>query len=98
MPRRAPVRIENTPADVCAGNRNEWRVASVLWDVYDTHGDGADQLSLSLKEIFLSFAQANKPAIGSALDAYQLLRERLPVAARPALKALFLQNTMEVQN
>jgi hypothetical protein len=98
VPRRAPIRVENTPQDVCPGNRNEWRVASVIWDVYDTHVDGADQVSLSLKEIFAAFGQANKPAISNALDAYQLLKERTPVEGRPALRALFEQNTMEIKD
>jgi hypothetical protein len=98
VPRRAPIRMENTPADVCPGNRNEWRVSSVLWDVYDTHADGADQFSLSLKEIFSLFAQTNKPAINSALDAYQLLKERTPAEARPVLRQIFEQNTMEVKD
>ncbi|PIQ27415.1 hypothetical protein COW36_22705 [bacterium (Candidatus Blackallbacteria) CG17_big_fil_post_rev_8_21_14_2_50_48_46] len=98
VPRRAPIRIENTPSDVCPGNRNEWRVASVIWDLYDTHEDQADHLNLSLKEIFSAFGQANKPAINTALDAYQLLKERVPAASLPMLRSVFEQNTMEVKD
>lgn len=46
VPRRAPIRVEHVPADVCAGEKNEWRTASMLWDLYDTHEDGEDRLAL----------------------------------------------------
>ena len=39
-PRRAPIRLENIPDDVCRGPKNEWRVSSYLWDLIDTHVDG----------------------------------------------------------
>lgn len=39
VPRRAPIQIENVPNDVCRGIGNEWRVASYLWDIIDTHKD-----------------------------------------------------------
>lgn len=96
VPRRAPIRIENTPADVCQGNRNEWRVSSVLWDLYDTVADGPDQLALPLKDIWAAFSQPNKPAMRNALDAYTLLKEKLPSEQHPALREVFLFNTMEI--
>jgi hypothetical protein len=40
VPRRAPLGVENVPADVCAGPTNEWRVFAFLWDLIDTHDDG----------------------------------------------------------
>jgi len=40
VPRRAPIQIENVPADVCKGPTNEWRVTAFLWDLIDTHDDG----------------------------------------------------------
>jgi hypothetical protein len=40
VPRRAPVRFENIPADVCAGETNEWRVTGFFWDLIDRHDDG----------------------------------------------------------
>jgi hypothetical protein len=46
VPRRAPIRIENVPEDVCQGYTNEWRVAAFFWDLFDTHVDGDDQLEL----------------------------------------------------
>lgn len=40
VPRRAPIRIENVPADVCKGPKNEWRVSSFFWDLVDLNNDG----------------------------------------------------------
>lgn len=39
VPRRAPLRIEHVPADVCQGPRNEWRVTAFLWDILDLNRD-----------------------------------------------------------
>mgnify|MGYP003639231600 FL=1 len=39
VPRRAPLRIEHVPADVCQGPRNEWRVTAFLWDLLDLNRD-----------------------------------------------------------
>ena len=97
VPRRSPIRIENTPDDVCPGNRNEWRVASVLWDVYDRHSDKQDGMTLPLKDIWAAFSQPDKPAMRSALDAYALLRERLSPEGQAQLRQVFVQNTMEVE-
>ncbi len=40
VPRRAPLRFESIPADVCAGQSNEWRVTGFLWDLIDLSRDG----------------------------------------------------------
>ncbi len=40
VPRRAPLRFENVPLDVCNGPTNEWRVTSFLWDLIDLSDDG----------------------------------------------------------
>jgi hypothetical protein len=40
VPRRAPLRFESIPADVCAGQTNEWRVTGFLWDLIDLSRDG----------------------------------------------------------
>ena len=37
--RRAPIRIENVPSDVCAKETNEWRVTSFFWDLIDLNND-----------------------------------------------------------
>lgn len=39
VPRRAPIRFENIPGDVCKGSTNEWRVTGFLWDLIDSHED-----------------------------------------------------------
>jgi hypothetical protein len=40
VPRRAPIRFENIPGDVCKGENNEWRVTGFFWDLVDLHQDG----------------------------------------------------------
>ncbi len=40
VPRRAPITVENIPADVCGLPTNEWRVIGFLWDLIDEHQDG----------------------------------------------------------
>ena len=42
VPRRAPLRIEHVPADVCQGPRNEWRVTAFLWDLLDLNADNEE--------------------------------------------------------
>lgn len=39
VPRRAPLRFETIPADVCPGQTNEWRVTGFLWDLMDLNRD-----------------------------------------------------------
>jgi hypothetical protein len=39
VPRRAPIKVENIPADVCGQPTNEWRVTGFLWDLIDQHSD-----------------------------------------------------------
>lgn len=39
VPRRAPIRFETVPEDVCRGSRNEWRVTGFFWDLYDLNAD-----------------------------------------------------------
>ncbi len=40
VPRRAPLRFETIPSDVCRGEKNEWRVTGFFWDLLDLHDDG----------------------------------------------------------
>lgn len=42
VPRRAPLRIEHVPGDVCQGPRNEWRVTAFLWDLLDLNQDNEE--------------------------------------------------------
>lgn len=39
VPRRAPIRFETIPSDVCKGDNNEWRVTGFFWDLLDFHND-----------------------------------------------------------
>ena len=39
VPRRAPLRFENIPGDVCRGQTNEWRVTGFFWDLIDSNSD-----------------------------------------------------------
>jgi hypothetical protein len=52
VPRRAPIRIENVPEDVCRGDKSEWRVAAALWDLYDRHVDGGDRVSIPFARLW----------------------------------------------
>lgn len=97
VPRRAPIRVENVPDDVCPGSRNEWRVASAFWEIYDTHSDGKDSLQIGLSTIFNALGRHNRPRANDALDAFERLKEVLPVEAHAQLRDAFQQNTMEVQ-
>lgn len=45
VPRRAPLRFENIPGDVCKGPRNEWRVTGYFWDLVDYNVDGENSQS-----------------------------------------------------
>lgn len=57
VPRRAPIRFENIPADVCEGSSNEWRVTGFFWDLFDLNNDEE-----SLEQ---SFAQLWNPLYNS---------------------------------
>ncbi len=96
VPRRAPIRIENVPEDVCAGAGNEWRVASVFWDVYDYHVDGGEKLGVGLKTIFAALGRQDRPTARGIGDAYARLKEALPASEHIALQQIFSYNTMQV--
>jgi hypothetical protein len=70
--RRAPIRFENVPADVCGKSTNEWRVIGFFWDLVDTHDDGesaSEAFSRLWKDLFRT--KSGSPA---------LARERLRVS------------------
>jgi hypothetical protein len=94
VPRRAPLRYESVPADVCEGQTNEWRVGAACWDLFDTHNDGGDTVALSLPTIWKAWGKGNgAKAIGSMNDAYDLVAKAAPAQAE-AIKAAMSQNTM----
>lgn len=95
VPRRSPIRIENVPADVCGGPENEWWTSAALWDLYDTHADGRDQAALAFKPIWTALQKGNgKPAVGSMIEAFDLVQQAVPADQREILRLAMVQNTM----
>ncbi len=91
VPRRAPIRLENVPEDVCKGPTNEWRVASGLWDLYDRHADGLDGVSLPFSRIWQAFASGPTRSMGTAWD---LLAKSLSAGERLAGEDALRHNTL----
>ena len=69
VPRRAPIRFETIPANVCLGERNEWRVTGFFWDLIDLHDDGEKSQE--------SFARIWKALEGSQVSSTLAARTRL---------------------
>lgn len=91
VPRRAPIRLENVPADVCRGPNNEWRVAAGLWDLTDRHADAGDAITLPFKTLWSGFTGG---ATGSISDAWAIVAHRLDPLARRAGEDAMIANTM----
>lgn len=91
VPRRAPIRLENVPEDVCRGQTNEWRVAAGLWDLYDTHQDGSDGFGLDFSALFKPL---QGQAMGSLTTAWQLIAKDLNGGQRKAGEAALAWNTL----
>jgi hypothetical protein len=92
VPRRAPIRLENVPADVCRGPDNEWRVAAGLWDLYDRHPDAGDAVSLPFKTLW---AGVTGGVTGSVGDAWALTAKSLdPRALRAGEDAMIANSLM----
>jgi hypothetical protein len=68
VPRRAPLRFETIPSDVCAGPKNEWRVTGFLWDIIDQNDDGQDSSRMSFKELWLKTRNKNFSGIEALAD------------------------------
>ena len=75
VPRRAPIRFENIPSDVCAGQTNEWRVTGFLWDIIDQSNDGeeseitfANLFNLALKKSFSDTRKYAKDIVANGFD------------------------------
>ena len=67
VPRRAPIRFETIPADVCGKSTNEWRVIGFFWDLVDTHED-QETLSESFGHLWKDLAGARVPSARRARD------------------------------
>lgn len=81
VPRRAPIRLENVPADVCRGPNNEWRVAAGLWDLYDRNPDAGDAAVLPFKTLWAGVTAGVTASVG---DAWTLTAKNLDPLARRA--------------
>jgi hypothetical protein len=91
VPRRAPIRIENVPADVCKGPTSEWRVFAGLWDLYDRHDDGGDRVALGFAPIWKGVTGGTT---SSVVDAWNLIAKDLgPVTRRDGEDAM-IWNTL----
>ncbi|MCM2322490.1 MAG: hypothetical protein NDJ90_04430 [Oligoflexia bacterium] len=86
VPRRAPIRFEHIPADVCRGERNEWRVTGFFWDLVDHNDDGEN-----VQELFARLWNAmRKSSAASASDVrLRLLQQGFDAET---LKAVWEQN------
>jgi hypothetical protein len=91
VPRRAPIRVENVPADVCKGSASEWRVFAGLWDLYDRHEDGLDKVALGFGPIWKGVTSGTT---SSVVDAYNLIAARLDPATRLLADDAMIQNTL----
>ncbi len=91
VPRRAPIRLENVPADVCAGPTSEWRVAAGLWDLYDRHGDGGDRVALPFRTIWAGVTGGVTSSVG---DAWTLTAKGLDPLARRAGEDAMIANSL----
>ena len=90
VPRRAPIRLESIPADVCAGMENEWRVTGFFWDLLDQHSDGE-----SVEQSFASLWQPLQGSmVPSAADAAKRLEAR-GVLPRGVLQQVWQQNFLK---
>lgn len=84
VPRRAPIRFENVPADVCKGPTNEWRVTSFFWDLIDLHDDG-ETMQESFARVWQALAGSRSPSVSSAK------RSLVMAGLDPALLSLIWQ-------
>lgn len=91
VPRRAPVRLENVPEDVCRGQANEWRVAAGFWDLYDTHADHDDNVAFAFKRLWQPLRGRR---MDSAASAWELIAAPLNALERRSGQAALAGNTL----
>jgi hypothetical protein len=72
VPRRAPIRFETIPDDVCKGESNEWRVTGFFWDLIDLHVDGGEQMNESFARLWNAMRNTR---VSSTSQAMQVLRK-----------------------
>jgi len=91
VPRRAPIRLENVPADVCRGPNNEWHVAAGLWDLHDRHADAGDAISLPFKILWAGITGGVTRSVG---DAWALTAKNLDPLDRRAGEDAMIENSL----
>ena len=91
VPRRAPIRLENVPADVCRGPNNEWRAAAGLWDLYDRNPEAGDAVSLPFRTLWAGITGG---VTGSVGDAWELTAAGLDPLARRAGEDAMIANSL----
>jgi hypothetical protein len=97
VPRRKPIRIENVPADVCSGHTNEWRVGAAMWDLYDSHSDGSDEVAIAFSSIWGALVRTGTPGrMADVRDAFRRVAAASPAQVRPGLAAAFGQSGVPV--
>jgi hypothetical protein len=69
------VNIENIPVNFAEGDTNEMRVAGALWDLYDTHVDGPDNVSMKFADIFQILQRSNGRVVENFERAVNLLAQ-----------------------
>ncbi len=67
VPRRAPIRIETVPADVCGKSTNEWRVTAFFWDLLDINQDG-EVSQVAAKKLWDDLMAARVSSVKGAAD------------------------------
>lgn len=67
VPRRAPIRFENVPSDVCGKSTNEWRVTSFFWDLIDLNQDG-EVSQVEAKKLWDDLLIARSTSVKSAAE------------------------------
>ncbi|MBI2605509.1 MAG: hypothetical protein HYW49_05445 [Deltaproteobacteria bacterium] len=70
VPRRAPIRFENVPADVCMGPTSEWRVTAYFWDLIDLNRDG-EALTEPFARLWAASRNARFRDMGEVARAYE---------------------------
>lgn len=91
VPRRAPIRLEIVPPDVCAGSSNEWRVAAGLWDLYDINADGGDEVAFAFPRLWKALTSGPTRSLESA---WSLISTGLNPLERQAGEKALAHNTV----
>lgn len=86
--RRAPIRIEHIPADVCHGPTNEWRVTGFLWDIID--------LSYDEESSEVAFSELWKLTLNKKFSDVTKLAKSLRKSIDPILVNLVYENNFLV--